>query len=53
MRGGAGDQAQPGAAALGAQATDAQLGEVARAAGFGTFRRATETPFNRIFDIRP
>lgn len=45
-------QAQPVGAALGAQASDAQLEGVASAAGFTRFRRATETPFNRIFEVR-
>ena len=38
--------------ALGTIATDDQLREVARAGGFTRFRRATETPFNRVFEIR-
>jgi SAM-dependent methyltransferase len=40
-------------AALGAQAGEARLGEVARAAGFSSFRRATETPFNLVLEGRP
>jgi SAM-dependent methyltransferase len=40
-------------AALGAQASDRQLEEVARGGGFSRFRRATATPFNRVFEIRP
>jgi 2-polyprenyl-3-methyl-5-hydroxy-6-metoxy-1,4-benzoquinol methylase len=43
---------EPGAA-LGAQAGEARLGEVARAAGFSRFRRATETPFNLVLEARP
>lgn len=39
--------------ALGAQAGEAQLGGVIRDAGFTRFRRASETPFNLIFDVRP
>lgn len=39
--------------ALGAQASEAQLREVVAAAGFRHFRRATETPFNRVFEARP
>jgi SAM-dependent methyltransferase len=39
--------------ALGAQAGEARLREVASAAGFGTFRRATETPFNLVLEGRP
>jgi hypothetical protein len=37
-------------AALGAQAGEGRLREVATAAGFGTFRRATETPFNIVLE---
>lgn len=40
-------------AALGAQAGEARLREVASAAGFTSFRRATETPFNLILEGRP
>jgi len=39
--------------ALGAQASDAEIRAIVIAAGFKRFRRATETPFNRIFEIRP
>ncbi len=39
--------------ALGAQAGEARLGEVAREAGFTRFRRATETPFNLVLEARP
>jgi hypothetical protein len=45
--------AEKGGAGLGAQASDAQLRKVAEAGGFTRFRRATETPFNRVFEIRP
>ena len=44
---------EEGAAALGAQAGEARLAEVFRRAGFGRFRRATETPFNLILEARP
>ncbi len=37
---------------LGAQAGEARLAEVARQAGFGHFRRAAETPFNLVFELR-
>ena len=37
---------------LGAQAGEHRLGEVAKQAGFGRFRRAAETPFNLIFEVR-
>jgi 2-polyprenyl-3-methyl-5-hydroxy-6-metoxy-1,4-benzoquinol methylase len=46
-------QAQPGGFALGAQASEATLAGIVSAAGFGRFRRATETPFNRVFEVRP
>ena len=39
--------------ALGAQAGEARLREVAMAAGFRGFRRATETPFNLVLEARP
>jgi SAM-dependent methyltransferase len=45
--------AQPGRRALGAQAGDSQYAEIVRNAGFTRFRRAFETPFNRIFEARP
>ncbi|MEX0619066.1 MAG: class I SAM-dependent methyltransferase [Pseudohongiellaceae bacterium] len=38
--------------ALGAQAGEKRLGEVFHNAGFGQFRRATETPFNLILEAR-
>lgn len=37
---------------LGAQAGQARLAEVFRKAGFTHFRRAAETPFNFIFEVR-
>jgi 2-polyprenyl-3-methyl-5-hydroxy-6-metoxy-1,4-benzoquinol methylase len=39
--------------ALGAQASDDQLRKVVTCAGFTRFRRAAETPFNRVFEVRP
>lgn len=39
--------------ALGAQAGEARLREIARQAGFTRFRRAAETPFNLILEARP
>jgi len=39
--------------ALGAQAGEAQLRKVVTDGGFTHFRRATETPFNLIFEIKP
>jgi SAM-dependent methyltransferase len=46
-------QSQEGGYALGAQAPEAVLAAISRDAGFGRFRRAAETPFNRIFEVRP
>ena len=45
--------AQEVGAALGAQAGEARLREVVTCAGFTRFRRATETPFNLVFEVRP
>jgi hypothetical protein len=39
--------------ALGAQAGEARLREVARQGGFSRFRRAAETPFYLILEARP
>ena len=39
--------------ALGAQAGERRLREVASKAGFTRFRRAAETPFNLILEARP
>jgi hypothetical protein len=39
--------------ALGAQAGEARLADVIKQGGFGTVRRATETPFNLILEARP
>jgi SAM-dependent methyltransferase len=41
-----------GSMVLGAQAGQARLAEVFRRAGFTHFRRAAETPFNLIFEVR-
>jgi 2-polyprenyl-3-methyl-5-hydroxy-6-metoxy-1,4-benzoquinol methylase len=41
-----------GGPALGAVAPEDALREVALGAGFKEFRRATETPFNRVFEAR-
>lgn len=38
---------------LGAQAGEVRIREVVTAAGFGRFRRATETPFNIVYEARP
>lgn len=45
--------AQEVGAALGAQAGETRLREVVTGAGFGTFRRAAETPFNMVLEARP
>jgi len=39
--------------ALGAQAGEARIREVVETAGFTHFRRAAETPFNLVFEVRP
>jgi 2-polyprenyl-3-methyl-5-hydroxy-6-metoxy-1,4-benzoquinol methylase len=39
--------------ALGAQAGEKRLSEVVTSGGFSQFRRATQTPFNLIFEARP
>ena len=46
-------RSQPGGWALGAQATDEQLRFIAEQGGFTRFRRAIDTPVNRIIEIRP
>ncbi len=46
-------QAQEVGLALGAQAGEARLREVVRAGGFTRVRRATETPFNIVYEARP
>lgn len=43
---------QPVGLGLGAQAGEARLREVVTAGGFGHFRRAAETPFNLVFEVR-
>jgi len=45
-------QAQPGGYALGSQVPEATWAELLADAGFSHFRRAAETPFNRIFEAR-
>jgi ubiquinone/menaquinone biosynthesis C-methylase UbiE len=44
--------AEGGALVLGAQAGEARLADVFRKAGFSHVRRAAETPFNLIFEVR-
>jgi len=39
--------------ALGAQAGEARIREVAEAGGFSRFRRVAETPFNTVYEARP
>jgi len=46
-------RSQPGGYALGAQAGEAAIRQVAGQAGFTRFRRAAETPFNAVFEARP
>jgi len=46
-------QSQEGGYALGAQVPEATWLDLLTDAGFSRFRRATETPFNRIFEARP
>ncbi len=38
---------------LGAQAGEARIQQVVSSAGFSRFRRATETPFNIVYEARP
>ncbi|MFE3193058.1 class I SAM-dependent methyltransferase [Nocardia sp. NPDC059240] len=44
---------QPGGYALGAQAGEAAIRRVTAEAGFTRFRRAAETPFNLVYEVRP
>jgi ubiquinone/menaquinone biosynthesis C-methylase UbiE len=44
---------QSGGYALGAQAGEAAIRQVVTDAGFTRFRRATETPFNLVYEVRP
>jgi len=39
--------------ALGAQAGEARMRKVITDGGFGRFRRATQTPFNLVYEARP
>lgn len=45
--------AQEVGAALGAQAGEGRLSEVVKSGGFTRFRRATQTPFNLVFEAKP
>jgi methyltransferase family protein len=44
---------QPGGYALGAQAGEAAIRQVVTDAGFTRFRRAAQTPFNLVYEVRP
>jgi SAM-dependent methyltransferase len=44
---------QPGGYALGAQAGEAAIRQLVTDAGFTRFRRAAETPFNIVYEVRP
>ncbi|MDN5918356.1 MAG: methyltransferase domain-containing protein [Pseudonocardia sp.] len=44
---------QPGGYSLGAQAGEAAMRQVMTDAGFTRFRRAAETPFNAVYEVRP
>jgi 2-polyprenyl-3-methyl-5-hydroxy-6-metoxy-1,4-benzoquinol methylase len=44
---------QPGGYALGAQAGEAAIRQVTIDAGFTRFRRAAQTPFNLVYEVRP
>ncbi len=44
---------QPGGSALGAQAGEAAVRRVTAEAGFTRFRRAAQTPFNLVYEVRP
>ena len=44
---------QPGGYALGAQAGEAAIRQITADAGFTRFRRAAETPFNLVYEVRP
>jgi hypothetical protein len=44
---------QAGGYALGAQAGESAIREVATAAGFTRFRRAAQSAFNLVYEIRP
>jgi len=46
-------ESQDGGFALGNQVPDEDWRSLLTGAGFGRFRRATETPFNRVFEVRP
>lgn len=39
--------------ALGAQTGEKKIREIAKEAGFGRFRRASQTPFNIVYEVKP
>ena len=45
--------ARAGGFTLGSQAGEAAIREVTAQAGFSRFRRATQTPFNAVYEARP
>jgi ubiquinone/menaquinone biosynthesis C-methylase UbiE len=44
---------QAGGYSLGAQAGEAAIRQISRDAGFTRFRMAAETPFNKVYEVRP
>ncbi len=48
-----GSRSQEGAMCLGAQAGEARMRGVTEQGGFGSFRRAAQTPFNLVYEVRP
>jgi len=46
-------RSQQGGYLLGAQAGETAIGQLVREAGFGSFRRAAQTPFNLVYEARP
>ncbi len=46
-------RSQEGAMCLGAQAGEARMRDVVTRGGFAAFRRATQTPFNLVYEARP
>ena len=46
-------RSQPGGYSLGAQAGERAMNQVMTDAGFTRFRRAAETPFNIVYEVRP
>jgi ubiquinone/menaquinone biosynthesis C-methylase UbiE len=44
---------QPGGYSLGAQAGESSIRQVMTEAGFSRFRKAAQTPFNIVYEVRP